>query len=55
MLPGSLHREFPGEHLDKSLNQVKEALRNATGRQAERVRKAKKLLEQADRLLQKNK
>jgi len=54
-LPGSLHREFPGQHLDKSLNQIKEALRRASGREADSLRKAKKLLEQADRLLRKNK
>jgi len=38
----------------KSLNQIKEALKRAKGKELESLRKAKKLLEQADRLLRKN-
>jgi hypothetical protein len=53
VLPGSLRREFPGEHLDKSLNQIREALKRAAGNERGSLQKAKKILEQADRLMDK--
>jgi hypothetical protein len=55
VLPGSLRREYPGEYLDKSLNQVKDLLKGAKGQEKNALQKAKKLLEQAERLLGKNK
>jgi hypothetical protein len=53
VLPGSLQREFPGEHLGKSLNDIKDALEGATGAEKKALQKAKKLLEQYERLLKK--
>ena len=53
VLAGSLRRKFPGEHLGKSLNQIKEALRTATGPAKKSLQTAKKLLEQQERLLHK--
>ena len=55
VVPGSLRPEFPGEHWDKSLNEIKELLRKAGGKEKNSLQKAKKILEQADRLLGKNK
>lgn len=55
VLPGSLKREFPGEHLDKSLDEIKAALGSAAGDERRALQKAKKLLEQAERLLEKSK
>lgn len=52
VLPGSLRREYPGQHLDKSLNEIETALRSAKGVEKKILGKAKKILEQADRLLQ---
>jgi hypothetical protein len=49
VLRGRLKREFPSEHLD-SLNEIKEKLRAATGAEKRKLQKAKKLLEQQDRL-----
>jgi RHS repeat-associated protein len=53
VLPGSLRPEFPGEHLGKSLNQIKDLLKTATGKAWASLSKAKKMLEQADRLVNK--
>lgn len=53
VLPGPLRREFPGEHLDKSLNEIKDLVRTAEGAGKKSLQKAKKLLEQADRLMDK--
>jgi hypothetical protein len=55
VLPGSLRREFPGEHLGKSLNDIREALKSATGKAKRSLQTAKKILEQAGRLLEKPK
>jgi RHS repeat-associated protein len=55
VLPGSLKREFPAQHLDSSLNQVRELLKTAKGKEKVALQKAKKLLEQAGRLLEQNK
>ena len=51
VLPGKLKREFPGEHLDKSLNMIKDALKIADGTEKRSLQKAKKILEQIDRLM----
>ncbi|MEZ4465656.1 MAG: polymorphic toxin-type HINT domain-containing protein, partial [bacterium] len=53
VLPGRLRREFPAEHLDKSLNDIKAALSGESGQAKRSLQKAKKLLEQVDRLMQK--
>lgn len=53
VLPGGLRREFPSQHLQKSLNEIKDLLRDATGEDKRSLQTAKKLLEQAPRLLQK--
>jgi hypothetical protein len=55
VLPGSLRREFPGEHLGKSLNDIREALKSASGKAKRSLQTAKKILEQAGRLLDKPK
>ncbi len=55
VLPGSLKREFPGEHLDKSLEEIRASLGSATGEEKRSLQKAKKILEQAQRLLEKSK
>jgi hypothetical protein len=55
VLPGSLRREFPGQHLDKSLNGIKDALRTASGAEKRSLQTAKKMLEQSERLLEKTK
>ena len=55
VLPGSLRREFPGEHLGKSLNDIREALKSAKGPAKRSLQTAKKILEQAGRLLEKPK
>ena len=54
-VPGSIKREFPAEHLDKSLLEIEEALAKAKGPAKESLKKAKKLIEQGDRLIEKNK
>jgi len=51
VLPGRLKREFPGEHSDKSLNQIKDALKFAQGAEKKSLQKAKKILEQLNRLM----
>jgi hypothetical protein len=53
VLPGSLRREFPGQHLNKSLNQIKDLLRTASGAEKRSLQTAKKILEQSERLLEK--
>jgi len=53
VLPGSLRREFPGQHLNKSLNQIKDLLRTASGGEKRSLQTAKKILEQSERLLEK--
>ncbi|WP_437997659.1 hypothetical protein WMF26_44235 [Sorangium sp. So ce185] len=55
VLPGSLRREFPGKHLDKSLNGIKDALRTESGAEKRSLQTAKKILEQSERLLEKTK
>jgi hypothetical protein len=55
VLLGSLRREFPGQHLNKSLNEIKELLRTASGEEKRSLQTAKKLLEQSERLLEKTK
>lgn len=52
---GSLRRELSGEHLDGSLDEAKAALGSAAGDERRALQKAKKLLEQAERLLEKSK
>ena len=51
VLPGSLRREFPSQYLDKSLNEIKDMLRVAKGNEKRALQKAKKLLEQQERLM----
>lgn len=53
VLPGRLRPKFPGEHLDKSLNEIRKALKGAKGKDKRSLQTAKKLLEQVDRLLNK--
>ncbi|MGC4069492.1 MAG: hypothetical protein QM784_33530 [Polyangiaceae bacterium] len=55
VLPGSLRRQFPGEHLGKSLNEIKERLKTATATDKRSLQTAKKILEQSERLLNKAK
>lgn len=52
-LPGRLQREFPSQHFGKTLRQIKEELKTATGEQKRSLQKAKKLLEQRGRLMKK--
>jgi hypothetical protein len=51
VLRGKAKREFPGEHLDKPLNQINELLKSAEGEANRSLQKAKKSLEQQDRIL----
>ena len=53
IVQGSLRREFPGEHLGKSLEDIQAALRTARGAEKKSLQKAKKIIEQAERLLEK--
>jgi hypothetical protein len=53
VLRGQAKREFPGEHLNKSLNEIKEELKSAEGPAKRSLQKAKKILEQQDRILDK--
>jgi hypothetical protein len=53
VLRGQAKREFPGEHLDKSLKEIKELLKSAEGQEKRSLQKAKKILEQQDRILDK--
>jgi hypothetical protein len=55
VLPGSLKRKFPTGLLGKSLNEIEEALKKATGKEKSDLKTAKKILEQVKRLLQKPK
>ena len=50
VLKGRLKREFPREFLENSLAEIKEMLKKAKGAQKRKLQKAKKLLEQQDRL-----
>ena len=51
ILPSSLKREFPAEHLNKSLSQIQKELKSAKGATKQSLQKAKKLLQQSKRLL----
>jgi hypothetical protein len=51
VLPGSLKRRFPSEYLGYSLNDIKESLQTATGATKTKLQSAKKILEQAPRLM----
>lgn len=53
VLPGSLKRKFPSQHLGKSLDEIRNELRTATGVNKQSLQTAKKLLEQSERLLNK--
>jgi hypothetical protein len=55
VLPGSLKRKFPTGLLGRSLNEIEEALKKATGKEKSDLKTAKKILEQVKRLLQKPK
>jgi hypothetical protein len=50
VLKGRLQREFPSEYLNESLSEIKSKLKRATGAEKRKLQKAKKLLEQQDRL-----
>ena len=54
VLKGRLKREFPGDYLDQSLNDIKDMLGKAKGEEKRKLQKAKKLLEQQDRLGEKD-
>jgi hypothetical protein len=51
VLPGTLKREYPGDLLGHSLNDIKDLLKTATGAEKRKLQKAKKLLEQQQRLM----
>ena len=55
VVPGSLKRKFPGEHFGKTLNEIKDALKKSAGKEKKSLQTAKKILEQAGRLLDKRK
>ena len=50
LVSGKLKREFPSEHLNKTPNEIEKALKNATGKEKKSLQKAKKLLQQQERL-----
>ena len=50
VLSGTLKREFPGQYLNMSLSEIKKALKGAIGPEKKALQKAKKLLEQQERL-----
>jgi len=50
VLPGTLKRDFPEEHLGTSLAEMRNACRTAEGAELQKLQKAKKLLEQSKRL-----
>ena len=54
-LPGSLKRDYPGEYLSNSLNELEELYKTAKGETRKKIYKAIKLLEQLQRLLDKPK
>jgi hypothetical protein len=54
VLPGSLKKRFPGEFLDKSLNEIKELLKTAKSAAKRKLQTAKKILEQQYRLGEKD-
>lgn len=51
VLRGGAKREFPGEHLNKSLNEIRELLKTADGATRCSLQKATRFLEQQDRIL----
>lgn len=53
VLPGRFHREYPEEHMGKSLNEIKKELRSAKGALKDSLQKAKKLLQDTGRLVEK--
>lgn len=55
VLPGSLKRVFPGQYLENSLNEIKAMLKTASGNEKQVLQKAKKILEQQKRLVEKTK
>jgi len=54
VLSGKLKREFPSELLGNSLNEIKSKLKVAKGVEKIKLKKAKKLLQEAKRLNEKN-
>jgi hypothetical protein len=54
VLKGRLKRRFPSEYLGKSLNEIKDMLRTAPPEAKRKLQKAKKILEQQDRLGEKD-
>ena len=53
ILNATLKRKFPSQHLDKSLNQIKDLLKTAKGKDKASLTRAKKALEQGVRLMDK--
>ncbi len=53
-LAGRLKRSFPAEYLGKSLAEIKELVKNAKGPAKRKLQTAKKLLEQQERLMEKD-
>jgi hypothetical protein len=53
ILPATLRRKYPSQYLGKSLNEIKDALRTATGKEKADLQTAKKLLENIKRLMEK--
>ncbi len=54
VLTGTAKRMFPSEYLGHSLNEIKELLRQASSKEKRKLQTAKKLLEQAERLGEKD-
>ena len=54
VLSGRVKREFPSEYLNDSLNDIKDKLRRAAGAKKRKLQRAKKLLEQQERLKEKD-
>ena len=50
VLSGTAKKRFPSEFLNRSLNDIKAQLENATGQLKRKLQTAKKLLEQGTRL-----
>jgi len=50
---GEVKRNFPRQHLDKTLTQIKDALKGAKGPAKNSLQKAKKIIENAERLQEK--
>lgn len=53
VLSGTTKRKFPAEFLDRSLDEIKDLLKHATGKEKRKLQTAKKLLEQGERLSEK--